>query len=304
MLTKKYFYEQACTPHVNKYFVNGIRKGYFLEYLRKDHNAYVEYSPLSNITILDNKSYLLSRAYLYLFFRKFLLTKKTTINQSALITDLDIDKTFMQADDFIKQGYKCLKIKISNNIDYEIKRINKLACYNMSLRLDANKSLSYYEAYKLLQNCKNLSIEYIEEPLENNIYCSKLYFNTGINIAFDESFYSVDDIYFMAKNNIKYLIVKINRFDNLFSLIKNIKIAISLGIIPIFSTCFETEFSSSLVSMMIYYLNLTDYTHGISAYNYSLSLFDEKLFSCNIDCADALYFLKNFFPKDYKDQLI
>lgn len=296
MLNKIYFYEKISCPESKKYFQDGLRKGYFIEFIRKNNHAYVEYSPLLGITTDDNQEYLLTRAYLYLFFCKISLNKKIFIQQSALITDLNIDNTCNQAIGFVKQGYKCLKIKISNNIEYEIKRINtlaKLTNYKINLRIDANKSLTYQQAYIFLTNCPPI-IEYIEDPLINNINCYKLFTNTNINIAFDESFNDLNSMYFMKENNVKYLVVKTNRFNNLFTLIKTVKKAINMGIIPIFSTCFESEFTASLTTMIIVYLNLQNYTHCIHANNYSLSLWDKDLFSVTVNCEKVHNFLKKF----------
>jgi hypothetical protein len=74
-----------------------------------------------------------------------------------------------------KRGYRWLKIKVAGEPNVE-----ELRSYGARLRLDANRRWSVEEARLWGQMCRDLPIDYVEEPMENPAQCP-------FPVALDES---------------------------------------------------------------------------------------------------------------------
>lgn len=166
----------------------------------------------------------------------------------------------------LKRGYRCLKIKINGarTDDIErIKMIRSLVGSEVELRLDANKKLSFDEAKILLHATRSQGINYIEEPLGDISRLAELYDATGVNMALDESICEENALLLCHQTKSKYVIIKASRFNSIYSIIDLCKKAQSMGISPIFSPCFESDFYCSLMLYLIDSLELHNSIHGI-----------------------------------------
>ncbi|MFC6169534.1 enolase C-terminal domain-like protein [Loigolactobacillus jiayinensis] len=70
----------------------------------------------------------------------------------------------------VKLGFKSIKIKIDGDLNQDIQRIEAIGQAlntNISLRIDANQSLTYKTARQLtsLLSQDNFNIDFIEQPL-------------------------------------------------------------------------------------------------------------------------------------------
>jgi o-succinylbenzoate synthase len=211
-------------------------------------------------------SQLLSQAY---FHRRLLMRKDLAANEiklSALIGETSAAQASVHAKLRISQGFRCLKIKVGDlAVHEEINKIKNIAAFHkgLTLRLDANKRFSLADASTLLRGLEGVNIEYFEEPLKNEAELPILHEQSGVELAIDESFREGASLDFIVAQKARYFILKPSRFSSIFAVQQWCKEAASLGITPIFSTCFESDFFCSLMALLIADLGLHDTTHGL-----------------------------------------
>ncbi len=95
--------------------------------------------------------------------------KISTLPTSVTIGIMDIKETLEEADQYAKDGYKNLKVKLGQSVDEDIERIHKLKEHiseNMVVRIDANQGWSVDDTVKFFNKTSNLNIELIEQPLK------------------------------------------------------------------------------------------------------------------------------------------
>ena len=122
---------------------------------------------------------------------------------SVTIGIMDIDETLGEADDFIGQGFKNLKIKLGKSVDEDIERMHKLVESipgNVIVRIDANQGWSYEDTVRFHRETSNLSIELIEQPLKQAGVEEMRKFPDELKnlIAADESLISPQDAFDLA----------------------------------------------------------------------------------------------------------
>jgi L-alanine-DL-glutamate epimerase-like enolase superfamily enzyme len=135
------------------------------------------------------------------------------------------EETLAKAKDFIKNGFKALKIKIGKNVKEEIEIIDKLQHEigkDIKIRLDANQGYELGDAFYLLEQLKkrNLVVEILEQPTRaNQIYALKqITMKSHIPIMADESVLNLNDAMAIAEEYAAHLL--------------NIKLMKCGGIIP------------------------------------------------------------------------
>jgi o-succinylbenzoate synthase len=116
-----------------------------------------------------------------------------SVSVNALIegsTVKSITAAAQQACDF---GFACIKLKVGRDeIDGDIRCIHAVreaVGPDILLRIDANRTLSFKAAERLLDDVRHVGIDYIEEPLNTSELhrIPDLFDKTGVNIAVDES---------------------------------------------------------------------------------------------------------------------
>ncbi|MCK4710429.1 MAG: o-succinylbenzoate synthase, partial [Gammaproteobacteria bacterium] len=132
---------------------------------------------------------------------------KTNINWGAL-NDVDPDTIIQQP------VAPVIKIKLGlDHIQHEIKQLHKIckqlpsAC---QLRLDANQAWSYNDAQDFINQCNNLPIESIEEPLAQPdiMQLQKLQLDSPFPIALDESICQFNEDDLLGEKVVKKLMLK------------------------------------------------------------------------------------------------
>ena len=104
-----------------------------------------------------------------------------------------IDEVCQQAAGKLARGYRSFKLKVGvESRDDEVSKIENLREVlggQASIRLDANRSLNYEQAVRLLCSVRRFDIEYIEEPLNRELFgqLADLHRECGVAIALDES---------------------------------------------------------------------------------------------------------------------
>lgn len=151
---------------------------------------------------------------------ELLVTKRYTnlrshIPVNAVIGLHDPESTVAQARQSVAHGFTCLKLKMARaQPDTEIARIvavRQAVGPAITLRLDANGGWSYEQAQSILDGCKALRLQYVEQPLPpHDIQAmAQLCRATPIPIAADEAVRTLGDAaLIISEEAATFLIVK------------------------------------------------------------------------------------------------
>ncbi len=99
---------------------------------------------------------------------KFLGQKIESLPTSITIGIKNVEETLREADDFIRQGFKIVKVKLGKDLAEDIERMIKLrerVGRRVVLRVDANQGYSVDQTREFWQKTADLNIELIEQPL-------------------------------------------------------------------------------------------------------------------------------------------
>ena len=116
----------------------------------------------------------------------------------------DIDETIEEINEYYDSGFRFIKIKLGDKIDYDIERIlkiNEKFGSNIKIRIDANQGWSIDDTVKFYNETKG--VELIEQPIsvENTQQLLKLPDRVKEIIALDESLVTYQDAIKFSQNN-------------------------------------------------------------------------------------------------------
>jgi L-alanine-DL-glutamate epimerase-like enolase superfamily enzyme len=106
--------------------------------------------------------------YLDLPLVKFLGQKIQSLPTSNTIGIKNVEETLREASEYIKTGFKILKVKLGKNLEEDIERIIKLRerfGNGIIIRIDANQGYSSDQTIEFHRRTLSLNIELIEQPL-------------------------------------------------------------------------------------------------------------------------------------------
>lgn len=290
-------YALPCTKRGQIYFLSGIREGIIASFTDGNHTYYGEYAPYPGIHVhtmadalrmLNNcrlPSDFLARGFVSSYpapvdyvvsmmhahhdcISSPNMYAQRAISLSALIDGGDSKEAIMQAHNCIAQGYTCLKIKVSADIKQEIQKINAIASLagsHVTLRLDANKKLTLADGRSLLKGVQKIPLEYFEEPTQNFTDSHILYEEFGVPIAIDESLQHPFDEEQLKASRAQFVIIKPSRADSVYQVMSLARQAQAMGVTPIFSTTFESDFCVAITVLIVERLELFNRAHGIIA---------------------------------------
>lgn len=202
------------------------------------------------------------------------------VQLSAMIEHQGVDEAIALAEQYLANGYSCLKVKVSSlAIEKEVQKItsiSSLASDGVSVRIDANGSLSFDDARLFLQELKGMRIEYIEDPLREPEQIPHLLSLADINVALDAHLPSPHGLSAISQQGIRYLVVKPSRFHSIYALMDYVGRAQSHGLRPIFSHAFESEFSSTVYALLLGELSLLAHPAGIIAQDFFSQCLDGR----------------------------
>ena len=98
----------------------------------------------------------------------FLGQKIRSLPTSNTIGIKNVDETLREAEDFIRRGFKILKIKLGKDLNEDIERLVRLRekfGHAVVIRIDANQGYTKQQTITFYEKTKNLGIELIEQPL-------------------------------------------------------------------------------------------------------------------------------------------
>jgi L-alanine-DL-glutamate epimerase-like enolase superfamily enzyme len=99
---------------------------------------------------------------------KFLGQKIKTLPTSNTIGIKNVSETLLEAEDYVKRGFKVLKVKLGRDLEEDIERIVKLRekfGNTVVIRIDANQGYDPKQTVLFYERTKALNVELIEQPL-------------------------------------------------------------------------------------------------------------------------------------------
>ncbi|HEY8935890.1 MAG TPA: dipeptide epimerase [Cyclobacteriaceae bacterium] len=120
---------------------------------------------------LDIALYDVFTKYLDVPLVKFLGQKIKRMLTSNTIGIKGVKETLEEADDYVKRGFKVLKVKLGKNLDEDVERIIKLRekfGNGLAIRVDANQGYTREQTIQFYGRTYDFNIELIEQPLQAN----------------------------------------------------------------------------------------------------------------------------------------
>jgi L-Ala-D/L-Glu epimerase len=99
---------------------------------------------------------------------KFLGQKIHSLPTSNTIGIKNVEETLKEADDYIRQGFQILKVKLGKDLAEDVERMMKLRekfGKGVVIRIDANQGYTTEQTKDFYRKTKELDIELIEQPL-------------------------------------------------------------------------------------------------------------------------------------------
>ena len=135
---------------------------------------------------------------------KFLGRKIKSLPTSVTVGIKNTEETISEINEYLGLGFKYIKIKLGNNVEEDIRRINIINekfGNKIKIRIDANQGWSLNDTIKFYSETKQ--IELIEQPLSAKDLTGYLKFPSKIKdiIALDESLVNFKDALKLSSNN-------------------------------------------------------------------------------------------------------
>ena len=126
---------------------------------------------------------------------------------SVTIGILPVEETCERAREFIKQGFKSLKIKGGQDVELDIERLKKVretVGPKIELRFDANQGYSVEESVRFVKSTLPLKLELIEQPTncKHPDLLGKVTNKVSIPVMADESLMNLRDAFRLARRNL------------------------------------------------------------------------------------------------------
>lgn len=99
---------------------------------------------------------------------KYLGQKITSMPTSNTIGIKSVEETVKETDDYVKRGFKAIKVKTGKDLEEDIERLVKMREKHgkkMAIRVDANQGYTAAQTVEFYKRTKGLDIELIEQPL-------------------------------------------------------------------------------------------------------------------------------------------
>ena len=133
------------------------------------------------------------------------------IATSITIGILPLQMTLDHAEDYIKKGFKILKIKGGRQVEDDIEkiiRIRELGGKDICIRFDANQGYSLDDSIRFMKETAAADVELLEQPThrEDLELLKKVTQRASIPVMADESLLSLSDVFELSKHNSSDLI--------------------------------------------------------------------------------------------------
>lgn len=176
------------------------------------------------------------------------------VNVNALLTG-DKEEIFSKAVERVREGYRCLKVKISGLAPGDaadvVCGVRDQAGKGVALRVDANRSFTIGDALDLFGRIAECDVEYVEEPVHNLNQLRKLLAEKSrtVGVALDESLLEIQPEDLSRPYRIRAVVIK----PTLIGLEKAVifaRKAVENGITPVISSSFESSVGMSVLAAL------------------------------------------------------
>ncbi len=135
---------------------------------------------------------------------KYLGQKIKTMPTSNTIGIKNVAETLKETEEYIKRGFKAIKVKIGKDLEEDIERLVKMREKfgdKFAIRIDANQGYTAAQTVEFYNRTKSLDIELIEQPLPAKAVAEirQLPDHVKAKIAADESLLSPKDALELVK---------------------------------------------------------------------------------------------------------
>jgi len=129
------------------------------------------------------------------------------IKTSVTIGILPVKDTFKSAQQYVSQGFQCLKVKGGIDVDNDIERLQNIRQKlgkRIELRFDANQGYSAEQAIYFVEKTKSVNIELIEQPTPKGQpdLLKKVTNAVSIPVMADESLMDLRDAFRLARKGL------------------------------------------------------------------------------------------------------
>ncbi|MBL7850170.1 MAG: dipeptide epimerase [Cyclobacteriaceae bacterium] len=135
---------------------------------------------------------------------KYLGQKIVSMPTSNTIGIKNVEETLKETDEYIKKGFKAIKVKIGKDLEEDIERLVKMREKHgkkVAIRIDANQGYTAAQTVEFYNRTKSLDIELIEQPLKAKAVAEMRQLPEPVRnaIAADESLLSPKDALELVK---------------------------------------------------------------------------------------------------------
>ncbi len=132
---------------------------------------------------------------------------RTRIKTSVTIGINPLSETIARATEWIKQGFRSLKIKGGRNVEEDIEKVLKLrekVGNKIELRFDANQGYTEEEALRFVSATRSARLELIEQPTNRADFglLGKITNIVPIPVMADESIMNLRDVFRLARKDL------------------------------------------------------------------------------------------------------
>ncbi|MBN2562920.1 MAG: dipeptide epimerase [Phycisphaerae bacterium] len=127
------------------------------------------------------------------------------IKTSITIGILSEDDTVARAREWVRKGFKCLKIKGGRDVEADIVRVMKVreaVGDDLELRFDANQGYTVEEARRFVEQTRSANLELLEQPTPKGMpeLLGEVTRSVSIPVMADESMMTLRDAFRLARN--------------------------------------------------------------------------------------------------------
>ena len=200
------------------------------------------------------------------------LKLKKGIRVNAAIGFLKPEEAASLALQFVKEGFKTLKIKTGReNFEDDFTTINsikKVVGEDIMLRIDTNCKWTLDEAIKNLNRLEQFSIKYAEQPVNSIEEFKELKMKTSVPLAADESIRDLETAEkFIAEKAIEFIILKPMMLGGLLPTLEIIKLAEKNNVVPVITSSFESAIGRTNAVIAAASVK-SDIAHGLAVSRY------------------------------------
>ena len=176
--------------------------------------------------------------------------------RKSIVTDITIsvnepDEMARDAEDAIRRGYDCLKVKVGKEPEKDISRlsaIRQVVPAETKIRIDANQGWTPKEAVRILNGMqeKGLDIEFVEQPVKAHDFEGMKYVTelSYVPVLADESVFSPEDaVKIMEMRAADLVNIKLMKCGGLYNALKIVSAAEIYGVECMIGCMLEAKIS-------------------------------------------------------------